>query len=59
MAAITNKDQVEIVDKFVADLESSLGVKHKKISFESLWSNSPPIEVCGQGLREYMKDVSS
>ena len=58
MALITNKDELEIIDNFVADLESLLEVKHKRISFESLWRNSPPIEAGGQGLSGYMKDVS-
>lgn len=58
MALITNRDQVDIIEKFVVDLESSLGVKHTKVSFESLWDNSPPPEAGGQALREYMKDVS-
>lgn len=59
MSLITNRDQLAIIDKFVADLESSLGVKHSKVSFENLWKTSPPIETGGQGLSEYMKDVSS
>lgn len=58
MALITNRDQLKIIDNFVADLESSLGVKHRRISFESLWKDSPPIEADGQNLGEYMKDVS-
>ena len=58
MSLITNRDQVEIIDRFITDLESSLGVKQKKLSFESLWDNSPPTEANGQSLRDYMKDVS-
>ena len=58
MALITNEDQLDIIDEFVIDLESSLGVKHKKVSFESLWDNSPPLEAGGQALREYMENVS-
>ena len=59
MALITNGDQLEIIDRFVADLELSLGVKQKRVSFDSLWNDSPPTEANGQSLREYMKDVSS
>ena len=59
MALITNGDQLDIIDRFVADLELSLGVKQKRVSFDSLWNDSPPAEANGQGLREYMKDVSS
>ena len=58
MALIKNKEQLEIFDSFVTDLEWSIGVKHKKISFESLWKCSPPIEAGGQGLGEYMRDVN-
>ena len=57
MALITNRNQLAMVDSLVADLESSLGVEHRKVSFESLWNDSPPIEANGQGLEEYMKDV--
>lgn len=57
IALITNRDQLEIVNGFVADLESFLGVKQRKVSFESLWDDSPPTEAGGQSLREYMKDA--
>lgn len=59
MALITNRDQLEIIDEFVADLESSLGVKQRRVSFNSLWNDSPPTEAGGQGLQDFMKDVSS
>ena len=58
MLSITNRDQIEIIDNFVSDLESSLGVKHRRVSFDSLWNESPPHEADGQGLQEYMRDVS-
>lgn len=58
MPLITNRDQTRIIDSFVADLESSLGVKHRRVSFDSLWKESPPPEAYGQGLQEYMRDVS-
>ena len=48
---------MEIIDNFVSDLELSLGVKHRRVSFDSLWDESPPPEADGQGLQEYMKDV--
>ena len=59
MALITNRDQLDIIDNFVADLELSFGVKQRSVSFESLWNASPPTEAGGQSLREYMKHVSS
>ena len=58
MAVITNRDQLEINDNIVADLELSLGVKQGIVSFDSLWNDLPPSEAGGQGLRGYMKDVS-
>jgi hypothetical protein len=58
MSLITNKDQLKIIDNFVADLEKSLGVKHKRVSFNEVWDSDPPEEVKGESLQEYMKDVS-
>lgn len=50
MNQITNKDQLRIIEEFLADLGSSLGVKQKKVSFESLWDDSPPPEADGESL---------
>ncbi|KAF2836307.1 amidase signature enzyme [Patellaria atrata CBS 101060] len=47
---IQNNDQVAIVDKFVVDLEKSMGVLHEKISFEKVWKNCPPSEAQGLSL---------
>jgi len=58
MSLITNKDQLKIIDNFVADLEKSLGVKHKRVSFNEVWDSDPPEEAKGESLQEYMKDVS-
>jgi len=58
MSLITNEDQLKIIDDFTADLEKSLGVKHKKISFNEVWDSDPPKEAKGESLQEYMKDVS-
>ena len=38
---------MEIIDNFVADLESSLGVKHRRVSLDSLWNELLPSEVDG------------
>ncbi|KAK0512827.1 hypothetical protein JMJ35_004844 [Cladonia borealis] len=54
-ALVSNKDQLEIIDHFVTDLESSLGVRQTRISFASLWDASPPKEANGQSLQEYME----
>lgn len=50
-------DQVAIIDEFVSDLETSLGVKQVKVSFKDLWDEAPPSEAEGLGLQEYIKDV--
>lgn len=55
---ITNKDQLKIIEDFVVDLEQTLGVTIRVVSCQSLWHRSPPSEVGGESLEEYMKDVS-
>lgn len=57
MSLIKNKAQLEVIDKFVKDLDTSLGVEHKKISFDQLWESNPPTEAEGLSLQDYMKDV--
>jgi len=52
MSLITNKDQLKIIDNFVADLEKSLGVKHKRVSFNEGWGSDRPEEVKGESLQE-------
>ena len=56
-ALITNRDQLQLVDKFVSDLEASFGVRRRAISFNALWNASPPSQAGEQTLQEYMKDV--
>jgi hypothetical protein len=58
MSCITNMDQLKIIDNFVADLEKSMRVKHKRVSFNELWDSNPPEQAKGESLQEYMKDVS-
>ncbi|KAI9689074.1 MAG: hypothetical protein M1822_000811 [Bathelium mastoideum] len=58
ISVISNKEQVKIIDKFVTDLEASLGVSREVISFDDLWSHRPPKEAEGQSLQEYMKGVA-
>jgi hypothetical protein len=59
MSLITNKDQLGIIDKLVADLEESIGVRHTKISFSELWDADPPEEAQGENFEVWMRDVSS
>jgi hypothetical protein len=58
MKLIGNKDQLSLIDIFVADLEMSLNVPPAKVSFEEAWTTSPPPEAHGQSMKEYMKDAS-
>lgn len=57
MALITNRDQLQLVGKFVSDLEASFGVKRRTVSFNGLWNASTPSQAGEQTLQEYMKDV--
>ncbi len=58
MELITNKDQRKLVDEFASDLEMSLGVRRKSVSFNSLWDAHPPAKAKGKSLQNFMKDVS-
>lgn len=59
MSAITNANQLAIIDKFVEDLEVSLDVSHEKVSFEKLWSTCPPKAAGNESLQDFMKDASN
>jgi len=54
---VKNPKQQKIIDDFIADLESTLGFKHTKVSFQKLWNLNPPAEAKGLKLEEFMKDV--
>ncbi|KAK3943635.1 amidase signature domain-containing protein [Diplogelasinospora grovesii] len=58
MSLISNKVQNDVIDAFVRDLESSLGVAHERISFNELWDSTTPEAANGMSLQEYMKDAS-
>lgn len=53
IALITNQDQLTIIEHFIADLESVLGTKQRKMSLASLWETSVPSEAKGQSLGVY------
>ncbi|KAI4206151.1 MAG: hypothetical protein LQ348_001065 [Seirophora lacunosa] len=55
MSLISNKDQLQLIDQFVVDLEVVMGIKQEKVTLTSLWDSSPPAEAGGQSLDEYMK----
>ncbi|KAK0701218.1 amidase signature domain-containing protein [Apiosordaria backusii] len=58
MSVISNKTQLDVIDKFVEDLESSLGVPAEKVSFNDLWESTTPGAANGLSLQEFMKDAS-
>lgn len=58
MSLITNQTQLGLIDEFVADLETWLGVEHEKVSFEQLWASHPPVAAGSMSLQAFMKDVS-
>lgn len=59
MELISNQDQLDIIESFVADLAKSLDVNEERVSFNSMWDSHPPPEAEGRTLQEYMKDVSA
>ncbi|PMD16757.1 amidase signature enzyme [Hyaloscypha hepaticicola] len=56
MSFITNKDQLKIIDNFVADLEKSLGVKQKRVSFNEVWDSDRPEEAKGETRNSFFHD---
>ncbi|KIX10283.1 uncharacterized protein Z518_01365 [Rhinocladiella mackenziei CBS 650.93] len=52
---IANRAQLEVIEKFVKDLEQSLGVQRQNVSFDESWDSSPPVEAEGQVLSDFMK----
>jgi hypothetical protein len=58
MDLICNKEQLQLIDEFVAALESSLGIKHERVSFNDAWATHPPSEAVGKSLQDYMRNAS-
>lgn len=50
-----NPVQKELIDNFVKDLESLLGVKKTEITFAEEWTNSAPGNLGEQSFQHYMK----
>lgn len=57
MSKITNETQLSLIVRFVQDLEKSLGIQYEKISFDQLWSASPPEAAEGASLEDFMSNV--
>lgn len=55
VSMVNNRDQLGLIENFTSDLEASFGVVRRTISFEALWSSSPPAKANCQSLKEYMK----
>lgn len=45
-------------EQFLAAVEAFLGKKSTRLSLTQTWASKPPAEAKGQGLQEYMRDVS-
>ena len=56
-----NSQQVRAVERFIRDLESSIGVKASTVSLSQTWLKDGPADAAaaGQPLGEYLKDVSA
>jgi Asp-tRNA(Asn)/Glu-tRNA(Gln) amidotransferase A subunit family amidase len=54
---VENREQREIIDAFVGDLEQSLSVKAARVSISELWRRTAPSEATDQDLNAYLKDV--
>ena len=52
-----NGEQMRLIDGFVKDLESALGVKRTILSLAKEWEASAPDNLAEQGLQEYMQNV--
>lgn len=50
-------EQKRLVDEFVRDLESTLGVKRTTLSLAKEWDTSAPESLAKQGLQVYMQNV--
>ena len=56
---IANKAQQELVEGFVADFESTHGVKRTEISIQDLWKEKTPKEADSSNVKEYLKNVGN
>jgi hypothetical protein len=55
---VSNKAQMDLVDRFVEDLESSHGVKKTQLLIKDLWKETAPSEADNGDVEHYLKDVS-
>lgn len=54
---VSNKAQMELIDDFVADLETTHGVSRTKVSLKDLWKEKTPSGADSTDIAQYLKDV--
>ncbi|KAF2232581.1 amidase signature enzyme [Viridothelium virens] len=54
---VENKVQMQHVDKFISDFESTYGIKTEKVSLAKIWHAAPPIGADDPCLQSFLKDV--
>jgi hypothetical protein len=55
---MANESQQKMVDSFVKDLETYLGVSHTRLSLRDEWKRTGPLPHRSKTLEEYMQYVS-
>ncbi|KAH7302922.1 hypothetical protein B0I35DRAFT_455416 [Stachybotrys elegans] len=53
-----NPEQQALVERFIGDLESAIGIKATKISISERWRVSPPQEAGGRSIQEFLDKVA-
>ncbi|KAJ3580057.1 hypothetical protein NPX13_g506 [Xylaria arbuscula] len=51
---MANDEQQRLVERFVSDLKSYLGVKVTRMSIAERWKNCPPAEAAGKTIQEFI-----
>jgi hypothetical protein len=54
---IQNNRRMQLIDAFVADIESTYGVEAQKVSIAEKWGLDTPAEAKESSIEEYLKDV--
>ncbi|KAI1121395.1 putative amidase [Nemania abortiva] len=52
---MANSEQQELVERFVSDLESYLGVPVTRMSIADRWEKRPPVEAAGKTIQEFIE----
>ncbi|KAJ8129848.1 hypothetical protein O1611_g3785 [Lasiodiplodia mahajangana] len=51
---MANAEQQKLVERFVSDLESYLGVKVTRMSIADRWEKCPPVEAAGKTIQQFI-----